>query len=195
MGLRTKRAIPVRPRGLGLRRREQVTTTNRLDAMAGGSVKRPSRSGPSVCLLTETFPPEVRSGHEIHAQQLAEAWLVRGVPIQVVTRRFHADAPARELVGDGLAGRYMPPKAPEQVRQALEWLLDRPERWAAMGRVGRQRVADRSSMAAAADRHVAMLRGLGTAPWGADRVDIEGSDGRLPRRAGRTTGRQAQRRR
>jgi hypothetical protein len=39
-------------------------------------------------------------------------------------------------------------------------MIDRPERWAAMGQAGRQRIAVQYSMDAVADRYVALLRSL-----------------------------------
>jgi glycosyltransferase involved in cell wall biosynthesis len=92
---------------------------------------------------------------------------------------------AADAIGDGLAGRHVPVKMPEQFRQALEWVLDRPERWAAMGRVGRQRVVDRYSIDAVADRYRAMLRRLDATKWGADQIDFEGLNGQLPHAADR----------
>jgi glycosyltransferase involved in cell wall biosynthesis len=74
----------------------------------GGPLERPSRSGPRACLLTESYPPELLGGTEIHAQQLAEHLLIRGVPVQVVTRRIHACSPARELVGNLTVERIGP---------------------------------------------------------------------------------------
>jgi glycosyltransferase involved in cell wall biosynthesis len=46
-------------------------------------------------------------------------------------------------VRDGQTGLIVPPNDPEALAQALIWLLQRPERLAAMGAAGRDRVLDR----------------------------------------------------
>jgi glycosyltransferase involved in cell wall biosynthesis len=96
------------------------------------------------------FPSE----YEGFGLALVEA-MACGLPVVSTEVGVAADA-----VGDGIAGRLVPAKAPEQFRQALEWMIDRPERWAAMGQAGRQRVAVRYGMDAVADRYVALLRSL-----------------------------------
>jgi glycosyltransferase involved in cell wall biosynthesis len=63
-------------------------------------MNHPTRSGPRVCVLTESFPPDVLGGLELHAKQLAEHLLTRRLQVQILTRRVCADAPARELVGN-----------------------------------------------------------------------------------------------
>jgi glycosyltransferase involved in cell wall biosynthesis len=96
------------------------------------------------------FPSE----YEGFGLALVEA-MACGLPVVSTEVGVAADA-----IGDGIAGRLVPAKAPEQFRQALEWMIDRPERWAAMGQAGRQRVAVRYGMDAVADRYVALLRSL-----------------------------------
>lgn len=49
----------------------------------------------------------------------------------------------RELVEDGVHGRLVEPNAPEQIAAALRSLAAAPERAAAMGRAGRERIAER----------------------------------------------------
>jgi glycosyltransferase involved in cell wall biosynthesis len=54
---------------------------------------------PRLCLLSETFVPEVQGGLELHAYELAERLAAGGLPVQVLTRRMRRDAPARGRVG------------------------------------------------------------------------------------------------
>jgi colanic acid/amylovoran biosynthesis glycosyltransferase len=83
---------------------------------------------------------------------------------------------ADEVVTDGRTGRLVPPDSPEQLRQALEWLFEHPERWAQMGAAARAAVVGRYSMDAVADRYVALLRSLRlpSENSGAEPVDADG---------------------
>jgi len=53
---------------------------------------------PRVCLLTESFHPIVGGG-EVHARQLSEALIERGIPVLVVTQRRPRGVVRRETVG------------------------------------------------------------------------------------------------
>jgi glycosyltransferase involved in cell wall biosynthesis len=121
------------------------------------------------------FPSE----YEGFGLALVEA-MACGLPVVSTEVGVAADA-----IGQSVGGRLVPAKAPERFREALEWLLDRPERWAAMGRVGRERVAERYGMDAVADRYAAMLRGLAPDGRSGDRIAPEGAHGRLPQESER----------
>jgi glycosyltransferase involved in cell wall biosynthesis len=105
--------------------------------------------------------------------------MASGLPV-ISTKVGIADA----VVTDESTGRLVPPNAPDQFREALEWLLDHPERWATMGAAAREAVVDRYSMDAVADRYVAMFRGLEATARGADRRG-EDSASRLPHKSNR----------
>lgn len=55
-------------------------------------------------------------------------------------------------------GTLADPRHPEQMRSAVEWLLDHPQRWEAMGRAGREVVCARFSLAAVAEEYRTLLR-------------------------------------
>jgi colanic acid/amylovoran biosynthesis glycosyltransferase len=66
----------------------------------------------------------------------------------------------REIVEDGRSGFVVPPSDPLALEAALRRLLDQPETWPAMGRAGRQRVADRYDLRVLNPRLVEIYRGL-----------------------------------
>ena len=49
---------------------------------------------------------------------------------------------ARDLIADGVEGFIVPPRAPEQIRERLQWMMDNPERRNEMAAAARARVAD-----------------------------------------------------
>ena len=49
---------------------------------------------------------------------------------------------ARDLIVDGVEGFIVPPRAPEQIRERLQWMMDNPERRNEMAAAARARVAD-----------------------------------------------------
>jgi glycosyltransferase involved in cell wall biosynthesis len=65
---------------------------------------------------------------------------------------------AREFLVDREHGTLADPRHPGQMRSAVEWLLDHPQRWEAMGRAGREVVCARFSLAAVAEEYRILLR-------------------------------------
>jgi colanic acid/amylovoran biosynthesis glycosyltransferase len=57
-----------------------------------------------------------------------------------VVSTYHSGIP--ELVEDGVSGRLVPERDVDALAAAIEALIDAPERWAAIGRAGRQRVEE-----------------------------------------------------
>jgi len=51
--------------------------------------------------------------------------------------------PGFEIVSDGESGLLVPERDVESLANALETLLNQPERWAEMGKVGRNRIEER----------------------------------------------------
>ena len=70
----------------------------------------------------------------------------------------------RDVVADGETGRLVPPRDSAALARALDELLERPDRGAALGAEGRRRALERFAPEAVARRHLAIYRaalGLG----------------------------------
>jgi glycosyltransferase involved in cell wall biosynthesis len=65
-----------------------------------------------------------------------------------------------EAVERGRTGLLVPPRAPAALAEALAQLAADPDRRAAMGRAGRERVGARFSLLAAVERHERLYDGL-----------------------------------
>jgi colanic acid/amylovoran biosynthesis glycosyltransferase len=81
--------------------------------------------------------------------------LCAGLPA-VATRVGSTD----EVLADGRAGCLVPPEDPEGMADALGRLLDEPQRWAEMGRRGRQDVLDRYDIRMLNERLAGIYRRL-----------------------------------
>lgn len=78
-----------------------------------------------------------------------------GMPVVATS---HADIP--ELVEDGISGLLSPEFDDEILTRNLQWLLEHPEQWEAMGRSGRQRMEREFNAALQAKTLAALYRGL-----------------------------------
>ncbi|MBI4198901.1 MAG: glycosyltransferase, partial [Chloroflexi bacterium] len=86
--------------------------------------------------------------------------------------------PGRELVEDGVTGYVVPPNDPKALGERIACLLDDAARAAAMGRLGRERVLERFTWQAVAERCLDIYQGAA------------GHDGAAPgRSSGRSRGR------
>lgn len=65
-------------------------------------------SRPRVCLITESFYPDIIGGLELHAYAVAEGLIARGLPVSVLTRKVCPGAPSFALVGR-VPVRRLPP--------------------------------------------------------------------------------------
>jgi glycosyltransferase involved in cell wall biosynthesis len=65
---------------------------------------------------------------------------------------------ARELLIEHEHGALAEPKNADDMRRAIEWMLDNQERWPAMAEQARRLVADRFSLDAVVDQYLALLR-------------------------------------
>ena len=64
----------------------------------------------------------------------------------------------RDVVVDGETGRLVPPRDADALARALDELLERPDRGAALGAAGRTRALERFSPDAVARRHIELYR-------------------------------------
>lgn len=65
-------------------------------AVAGDA---PVLGRPRVCLITESFYPDLIGGLELHAYAVAEGLIARGLSVSVLTRKVCAGAPSFAVVG------------------------------------------------------------------------------------------------
>ena len=75
----------------------------------------PELNGPRVCLLLETYHPEIGGG-ESQGRLLAEGLVERGIPVTVLTRRSQSGLPRRETVG-GVPVRRVGPAGRGRLRK------------------------------------------------------------------------------
>ncbi len=91
------------------------TTTADSTAPDGTAADMTAADMPRVCMLLETYHPEVGGG-ETQARLLAESLVERGFPVTVVTRRSKPSLPRREGVG-GVPVRRIPPAGRGRLRK------------------------------------------------------------------------------
>jgi colanic acid/amylovoran biosynthesis glycosyltransferase len=83
--------------------------------------------------------------------------LAQGIP--VITTR-HSGIP--ELVRDEEFGLLVPERDPDALAEKLQYLIEHPERWAEMGRKGREQVEEHFNIDKLNDRLVEIYRELGS---------------------------------
>jgi len=96
------------------------------------------------------FPTE----HEGFSLALTEA-LACGLP--ALATRVGA---APEVVEDGRSGVLVPPKEPQAMREAMQWLLRHRDQWSAMGARARQAVEERYSLDVVAEAYIRLFEDL-----------------------------------
>jgi colanic acid/amylovoran biosynthesis glycosyltransferase len=75
-----------------------------------------------------------------------------------VLSTVHSGIP--ELVEDGVSGWLVPERDVAALADRIQWMLDHPDRWAAMGRAGRAKVEREFNIDTLNDRLVELYRGV-----------------------------------